>query len=356
MRLKRNSWPSLRFALLWVGLVLTALPVLAGTHRETNRIQTVPARAVQYQPSLSGYGRVATAVPIWLRAGAAARVVRVKVVLGEKIRPGQVLLTLGGPLLTPQLIEARAATQAAEKKLRLVRYAATAARRLYPAFTAQVTLNRRQAEVLQMATKLAAARARLDRLRGVTTVRAQISGQVSAVAVSVGTDLQAGARLLRIVPNQDVLLRAEVFPLGWMPSIGVTGRFYPLQRQQSIPVRVTAVAAGFDTNGARELWLAPVPGQGSHGLISGESGRVVLRAPSRAAVQVPVEALVLDRAHWWVMVEEHGKLQARSVHLAADGATTGVIVQGLKPGEQVVVRDSYRLFHRDFSQHYMSTD
>ncbi len=356
MRLNRNSWSSLCFTLLRAGLLLTALPVLAVTHRGTNRIQTVAVRAVQYLPSLSGYGRVAAAVPIWLRAGVAARVVQVRVILGEKISPGQVLLTLGGPLLTPQLAEARTATQAAEKKLRFARYAAAAARQLSPTFIAQVTLNRRQDEVLQRVTKLAAARARLDRLRGITTVRAQISGQVSAVAISAGADLQAGARLVRIVPNQDLLLRAEFFPLGWTPTTGVPGRFQPLQGGHSIPVRVTAVAAGFDANGARELWLAPVQGQGSHGLISGESGRVVLRAPSRAAVQVPVEALVLDRAHWWVMVEEHGKLQARSVHLAADGATTGVIVQGLKPGEQVVVRDSYRLFHRDFSQHYMSTD
>ncbi len=355
MRSNQRTWHSLRFTLLLVGLALTTLPVLANNDG-SKQTQTVQAQAVQYRPTITGFGRVTTAVPIWLRAGKSAQVTHVGVSLGEAIRPRQILLTLGGPLLAPHLADARESITIADKNLQLIRDAAASAKSRYPNFTDRMALDRARADVLQAKSALTTANTRFKRLHGIANVQAHISGHVTAIAVTAGMDLQAGTQMIQIVPEEGILLRAEFFPLGWTPTAGVSGLFYPLQGSRPIKVQVTAVAPGFNTNGGRELWLTTVDKHASHAWVSGESGRVVLQAAARAAVQVPVETLVLDNSRWWVMVKQHGKLHARQVDLTPDGASTGTIIKGLKPGESVVVRDSYRLFHHDFAQHYMSPD
>lgn len=355
MRPNQKPWHSLRFTLLLVGFGLTTLPALADSDNNgSNQIQA--AQAVQYRPTITGFGRVTTAMPIWLRARESAQVTHVSVSLGEAVQPDQILLTLGGPLLAPRLADARESRTTAAKNLQLIRDAAASAKSRYPAFTDRMALDRARANVLQAKSALTTANTRFTRLNGVANVRAQISGHVAAIAATAGMDLQAGAQVIQIVPKEGILLHAEFFPLGWTPTTGVQGLFYPLQGGKPVKVRVTAVAPGFNANSGRELWLTTVDKRTSHAWVSGESGRIVLQAAARAAVQVPVEALVLDHSRWWVMVKQHGKLQARSVDLAPDGATTGTVIKGLKPGELVVVRDSDRLFHRNFAQHYMPPD
>ncbi len=356
MHPNRNLWRNTLFTLLLAGFGLATLPALASSNNRSKQTQTIPARAVQYKPAITGFGRVTTAAPIWLRAGESAQVTHVGVSLGEAIQPDQILLTLGGPLLAPRLADARESRTTAAKNLQLIRDAAASAKSRYPAFTDRMALDRARANVLQAKSALTTANTCFTRLNGITNVRAQISGHVTAIAVTAGMGLQAGAQMIQIVPKEGILLHAEFFPLGWTPTAGVQGLFYPLQGGKPIKVRVTAVAPGFNANSGRELWLTTVDRRTNHAWVSGESGRIVLQAAARAAVQIPVEALVLDHSRWWVMVKQHGKLQARSVELAPDGATTGTVIKGLKPGELVVVRDSYRLFHRDFAQHYMPPD
>ncbi len=352
----QNHWHSFLLTLLLAGFGLTTLPALADSDNNgSNQIQT--AQAVQYRPTITGFGRVTTAMPIWLRAGESAQVTHVRVSLGEAIQPDQILLTLGGPLLAPRLADARESRTTAAKNLQLIRDAAASAKSRYPAFTDRMALDRARANALQAKSALTTASTRFTRLKGIANVRAHINGHVAAIAVAAGMDLQAGTQVIQIVPEEGILLHAEFFPLGWTPTTGVQGLFYPLQGGKPIKVRVTAVAPGFNANSGRELWLTTVDKRtNNHAWVSGESGRIVLQAAARAAVQVPVEALVLDHSRWWVMVKQHGKLQARSVDLVPDGATTGTIIKGLKPGELVVVRDSDRLFHRDFAQHYMPPD
>jgi multidrug efflux pump subunit AcrA (membrane-fusion protein) len=67
-------------------------------------------------------------------------------------------------------------------------------------------------------------------------------------------------------------------------------------------------------------------------------------------------ALILDRSRWWVLVESAGGLRRQRVEPGPSRGEQTLILKGLAAGETVVVRDAYRLFHRDFGQQYTPPD
>jgi cobalt-zinc-cadmium efflux system membrane fusion protein len=141
----------------------------------------------------------------------------------------------------------------------------------------------------------------------------------------------------------------------------MTGRFQPTSGG-AIPVRVKTVSQALGPDGGVQVGLFPmisgghVPVALADSWRSGQWGTVTLVGAIRPMVAVPTRALILDQAHWWVLVRTPRGDRRQEL---LPGPTRGwmtFISQGLKPGEQVVVENAYLEFHRGIAQRYTPPD
>ncbi len=312
---------------------------------------TLPARALNYQPQARAWARVEATAPLVLHAATAARVVRLPVVPGQTVAAGQVLAVLGGPQLDGELATARAQAQAAQQVLAAATRSMASAQRTYP-----LTTNRQALEAARTALDTAqghavAARANLATLQAQAALSSPTGATVASIAVASGTDVQAGAPVLTLVPRGRSWLRAEWF--GTPPPAGSVGRFTPSDDGASVPVRLVAELPARAGNGARVLDFAPVDPAAWQ---AGETGEVSWRGRAEPAVAVPAQAIILDAGKWYVLTAVGGKLAARAVTPGPAQGSDVVVTAGLQPGVPVVVRDAYLLYHRDFAAQYTPPD
>lgn len=306
----------------------------------------VTVRAQQVQESFSSYGEVG---PIAVSAVSAieAGVVEQLVLPGEDVKRGQVLAVLGGVQAQSLLARDRSALRAAAIALAADR------------FKQKAHLVTRQ-RVAMAETAYEAARGRLMVARATLTLRAPARGEVLTVDVADGERVFAGQRILSLQTGQ-LWLRATYYgkdALAIHP--GMTGRFKPVSGAP-IAVRVRTVATSLAPDGGEVVVLVPVspPGQtpASQGSWrSGLWGKVKLDGPMRRMVAVPSQALILDRARWWVMVlTPKGERRQAVLPGPAHGWMT-LIAQGLTPGTRVLVQNAYLAFHQDIAQRYTPPD
>ncbi len=315
---------------------------------------TITARAVVWRVPLRGFGRIEPLASIWLRAPIPAMVTSIAIKPGQAIKAGSPLYTLGGPGITARLTATRTQFTAAQEQYRLAKDSAASARRRYPAFTDRTRLDTMLAKLANAKTREISAQADLQRLERWVHRTSPISGHITTLEIQPGTQLTVGMRTLEIQPDHALWLKTILFTQRSIP-IGQTGWFSPLSGGPAILIRVMAIAPALTSAGARLIWFAPLHTQPANWIV-GRAGRVMLKMLPRPAVQVPAAALILARGHWWVLIDQAGKLIPRQIRLAPDGADTGIVLQGLRAGEHIIVRGSYRLFHRDFSLHYTPLD
>lgn len=325
-------------------LMAFAGPVVAGT-------VTVPARAVNYQPESRAWARVESTAPLVLHAATAARIVRLRVAPGQAVAAGQPLATLGGPQFDGALAAARARLQAAQQAVASARRAADSVRRTYPLTSNRQTLAAAQSALGEALGQQASARASVTTLQAQAILSSPVAATVGSIAVASGTDLQAGAPVLTLLPQGQLWLRAECF--GDAPPAGSSGRFTPSDGGSPIQVRRVAELPARAADGARVLNFAAVDAAGWQ---VGETGELRWAGHAQAAIAVPAQSLILDAGNWYVLTDVGNRLAAQRV---TPGPTQGddvVITAGLKPGVPVVVRDANLLFHRHFAAQYTSPD
>lgn len=356
---RRSAFRANRFGIRYhLCLLLPAALTLMTPHTLlAAQADSVAARALAYRPSVAGYGRIRPSAPLWLRSRLDATVERLAVGPGQAVQPGTLLYVLGGAGVKERLHVARESLRAAAQRLNLARKDAASAKRRYPQFANRQTLDRYLQALAAARLQHAQAEAAVQRLHAWTHVESPIAGRVARLALAPGQQLRAGSRTLRVEPATGLALRARFFPDN--PTtlfVGERGTFRPAAGGAAQPVRVVALEPGLTASGGRIAWLVPVQANRPAAWADGAAGNVRLEAHARPAVQVPPEALVLDRGRWWVLIRRNGSLHTQAVVPAPGGGSSGVILSGLKPGDDVVVRDAYRLFHRDFASHYTPPD
>lgn len=325
-------------------LVVLAGPAVAGP-------VTLPARAVNYQPENRAWARVENIAPLVLHAATAARVVHLRVAPGQVVAAGQVLATLGGPQLDGELAAARAQAQAAQQAVVAARHTAESVQRTYPLTSNRQTLAAAQSALGTALSQQAAARASLATLEAQATLSSPAAATVGSIEAAAGTDVQAGAPVLTLLPRGQLWLRAEWF--GTTRPAGAVGHFTPSDGGQPIKVRLVAELPARAANGARVLNFAPVDATAWQ---AGETGEVSWAGHVQSAIAVPAQSLILDAGKWYVLTDVGGKLAARGVTPGPAQGNDVVVTAGLKPGVPVVVRDAYLLYHRDFAAQYTPPD
>jgi multidrug efflux pump subunit AcrA (membrane-fusion protein) len=307
-----------------------------------------------FAASPSGYAVVEAVTPLVVRALADGVLEGWRAAPGLAVRRGEALGRLAGPEREQEVVAARTAVGAAKASLTAARQAEAAARETYPVITSAPQLAAAQAAVAQAKGALAAARAHLAFVREAGVIRAPVSGSLSAVEAAEGESVAAGAPLATMEDTDRLWLRgvfygAEAEAL----AAGESGSFLPAGARSAIPVRVRSVIAPMRADGGREVGCDPVE---PAGWFAGEAGTLRLAGPAKTWPAVPDEALVLEGVHWYVLVAAQAGEERREVVPGPESNGWTAILDGLRAGERVVVRDAYLRFHRDVAKRYAPPD
>ena len=333
------------------------------------RVDTLTARPAQLSPTLTLYGRVET--PELLRAAAPAdgRIAAVRVREGQRIEPGQLLLTMDPRDFAPRVKQAQADVDDLQAQLKLERLQHTAnqdaltherkllelaessmkrardlherklgsdaavdearanwQRQLLAVTTRQLEVDEHEARLRQYEARLERARAvlseaQLDQER--STVTATFTGYVAGVEVAAGDQVKRADTLLTLYPTDALEVRAK------LPA--------PYQQELLEALNAGPTLRALAKTGATEieLHLDRVSGEadpsGIDGLFRIHSGAELLRlgsmitlwlqrAPQAGVVAVPYTALYgTDRMYKLV----DGRLQGITVAALGDYAGTG---------------------------------
>lgn len=336
-------------AVRWLLLAGLAV-VVAGAGDEGVAVVTERTLAETY----TAYAEVQPIRTTVVSATVAGTVSGLQMVPGDVVRAGQPLARLTGPEQAAAAAEARTAVTRAETALDLARKKAAEVKATYPDLSTKQELEAAQAAVRDASARVTAARATLANQERGVTVRAPVGGTVLVTEAADGDRVTAGSPLLRLQPRGELWVRGTFYgDAAAVLAPGMGGRFEPAAGGAPVPVKVRSVAEALDPDGGRRVGCTA---QGSPSWINGERGTLRLEGPTRTWAAVPTPALVLDAGSWWVLVSGPDGPRPQAVEVGPEDDGWTLIRSGVRPGQQIVVKNAYLVFHRSFSEHYRPPD
>jgi RND family efflux transporter MFP subunit len=311
-----------------------------GTADAATAVQVVDAAEESFPVTIGATGTV-TVRPggvSELASPGASRVKSIGVGIGDRVTPGQVLITLDPSVWEAQLAEAQAAVSAAKQ-------ASERANRL----AEQGILPRKDAE--QAAAELARAQSALASstlVRSMAELKSPIDGVVDSLDASLDELVAEGSILVRVVDPRaiEVVFRLSPADAGRVRA-GMPVSIGPRSDSASANAmgRVVAVAPSIDaTSGAVPVRVRIT--QAGRPLRIGEivDGRIEVDRHEHAVV-VPLEALVdVSGSDATVYTAgDDGIAHARPIRIGARDASRVEILDGVAAGERVITHGAYAL-------------
>lgn len=294
-----------------------------------------PGRVDFRQKAISGAGAVI-----------AGRVSKVHVQAGDKVRAGTPLITLSSPdagAARAKLNRARVELQSAEEMVR--RQAEMLKRGVgleVERFKAEMHLREARAE-LERASQAVAF---LGEGTGETVVvLASIDGTVLRLKATVGAMVEPGENLIELGDPAALWVVADVFERD-LPLVHEGAEATVELATISSPIRghVVAIGAALETESRRAPVYIELKDQGL-ALRPGMYARATLSAAASERILLPVAAvLIKDGKRTIVYVEtKEGTFEPREVVVGQSIEGRVPVIQGLAPGERVVVRGALLL-------------
>jgi RND family efflux transporter MFP subunit len=326
----------------------TGTPATAGT----SAAGTITARAQPIAVQYRAYGRVQPIAVLPVTAGQAGVVAGLRVVPGSPVTGGEILATLQGPEIQSLLVGREGALRSAAAALVSARRALAVERdKLAAHLTTRVGVGAAESLLAAATSDFETAQARLEDARAKSTLRAPAAGTVLALEAADGERVAAGETLLTLQTGGHLWLMASFYGADAASiRLGMSGLFRPATGSAPVPVKVAAVGATIGPDGGEEMGLLSADASGAW--LNGEWGAVLVAGDTRPMIPIPTEALILDQARWWVLVQTPRGERAQEV---VPGPTRGwrtFIAGGLMPGERIVVRNAYLEYHRGISARY----
>ncbi|MGC8763991.1 MAG: efflux RND transporter periplasmic adaptor subunit [Acidobacteriota bacterium] len=318
-------------------------------------IRTEPAGRADFVQAVPWLGRVESLGTVTVTAPCSARVIAVLARDGGRVRKGQPLFSLGGPLLQARLDSARAQAAALEREAALAR---------------EVTKRQEEAARLKIVDENAAARAESDQrraeaelrqaeaelasLEAAATLRAPTAGVFTDRRANPGQDVEAGTPLAEITDPARLRIAATAY---LPPGLALEGRPAEVSVEGGV-VALTVVRVFPDQNpaGGTRLWLE---GPGLDGRLGpgAEVSGTLAAVEHKNVLAVPRSAVVYDEQEKpYVFVERAGTYLKTPVTLGLASSASVEVASGLGEGDRVVVQGAYELFYRDFGKTYRVED
>ncbi|SES83344.1 membrane fusion protein, multidrug efflux system [Stigmatella erecta] len=313
-------------------------------------VAPVEARDVQY--TVSAVGAVEAFERVQITARVAGVLDRVDFSEGQEVKKGQVLAEIETARYSLAVNQARAARDKAvataeEAQAGAQRRATVNEQRpgLLPAEELESFQTRARAAVAEVgAAKAALDKAELD-LRD-AYVRAPMEGVLQTRTVQTGQYVQPGTVLATLLRREPLLLRFRV-PEGEAGRLqpGMGARFTVRADGRTYDSKITYVAASADDQSRMVVVTAEVTGAESKALRPGAFASVSVPVDTaRDAPVIPQAAVRPSERGFLAFVVEGDKARERVLELGlrtSDGLVE--VRQGLRPGEQLVVRGAEAL-------------
>jgi RND family efflux transporter MFP subunit len=362
--------------LMWIAtlvMLIASLPGCSRTERSPAAGSKAPIRvtvatvaAIDTAERLEAGAVVAARHSASISSRIVAPITGIRVTAGDRVRAGEVLITLDARDVTAQAAQARATALAVEQALAQVRMehaAAEAEHRLAAAWQQRVAalhsrnsataheLDEAEARLATAGARLAGAQAAIDvadaqlasaraavdvavAIQSFTDVRAPFDGLVTERLTDPGNLAAPGVPLLRIDADGglQVVARVDEARAGYLhvgdrvdifiddtPLEGLVGEVAPGvgPEQRTFTVKVTPAA----TVTAR----------------TGSFARLVFRGATRRALSVPADAIQRQGQVTSVFAVEGGVARLRLIRAGAPTADGIEVLAGLEAGESIVV-------------------
>jgi membrane fusion protein, multidrug efflux system len=345
-----------------LALLLVGVPLLAGcstaTPAESPAVQpegaTVPSVRVRAEPAAvapldagPGWtGLVQFERKVRLSPEVPGRVVHRAVDRGSAVRKGDVLMRLDDTRIGLEAERARVAVQAAEHQATFAAAELARAESLGDALSPQAVDQARHGEEM---ARVGLAQARIveqtaARALADTRVRAPFSGVIADRYADVGDTVAPGVPLFVLVSVDPVLVRVGV-------SAAEAAR---LEAGAAARVVLPDLGGAEATGELLTVGQMPDPITGTYpadfrlpnpdrDLREGMVARVRPDIPDLAVLQVPRQALVEHDGAPAVFVIDGALARVRPVRLGRQGPERAEVVDGLEPGEEVVVQGQFAL-------------
>jgi len=314
----------------------------------TTREQPV---AMQYR----AYGRVQPIAVLPVTAGQGGVVTGLRIFPGAAVAAGEPLATLTGPEIQSLLVSRQGALRSASAQLTASRRALEIERRQLTAHLAtRLSVGAAESALAAAEAAYATAEAELDDAQARSTLRAPAAGRVLAVDSAEGERVATGQTILTLQTGGSLWLTASFYGADAASiRVGMRGAFRPATGGSALPVTVAAVGASLGADGGEQVGLITA---NPRDWLNGEWGAVTVEGATHPMIPVPTDALIMDRARWWVLVHTP---QGDRPQPVVPGPTRGwetFIAQGLTPGQQVVVQNAYLEYHRNIASRYLPAD
>jgi RND family efflux transporter MFP subunit len=300
-------------------------------------------------------------------ARASGYIVERKVDIGDRVKQGQLLAQITAPELDRQiaqnestLAQNNAAVQQAEASRDLARVTwqrdSTLVKQGWvtqqQGDTDRLNLQAQEAAV-KAATELAAAQQHLvsvlHQQRSYQSVVAPFDGVVTQRNINIGDLVQADAVNGTFMFNmaQTDVIRVQVYvpqdqAFGVKPGIDAVVRV-PEIPDRTFPGKVTRIADALQPGTRTLLTEIDIPNPDG-ALTPGIYCLVELHIPRNApSLLVPAEAIIFNRDGLQVAVLEEGRARIQKISVARDLGTQVEVRDGLKPGDQVILKPSVDL-------------
>lgn len=321
---------------------------------------TVTVREQPVPAEYAAYARVRPIAVVPVRAIEPGTVTAMRVRPGSPVIAGETLATLSGPEIQALLVSRQGAARSAQSRLTAAQRALAAERRqLAGQLSTRQSVAAAQSSVAAAAAGLQSAEAQLRVAQELIELRAPSAGTVIAVDAASGERVAAGQAVLTLQPGGSLWLEATYYGSDAAAiRVGMPGRFAPAAGGAPVAVKVVSVLPALGPDGGEKVGLVatgPLPGARSDRALpwlEGEWGTVTIFGPARPMIPVPTDALIIDRAKWWVLVRTPSGDRPQPVVPGPARGWNTLIAKGLEPGQKVVVQNAYLEFHRGIAQHY----
>lgn len=330
-----KNYPFLTGAIL--GLVLS-LGACSKKPHETALGDVLPAVAVRVQTVESKphvateevTGSVRAKLRSVIEAKMVGRIEKMHAVPGQVVKAGEVLVELDAREVQAKLDQAKAVRDQSERDLK--RYTALIANKVTT-----------QAEFEAVQSRNRVAKAALDEAEtalGYMTITAPFGGVITRQSADVGDLASPGKALLEIEDPAALRFEADV-PEAIIGSIEAGAKL--LVRIGSVEVvgAVSEIAPVADVQSRTFLVKLDLPQ--THGLRTGQFGRVAVPVSATSILRVPASAVVQRGQMEIVFVVQNGRAQLRLVKTGKRFGDEVELVSGIEAQEQVAVENVAKL-------------
>ena len=353
-----------------VALVVAVIAVLVAYRMVTKptAVRTDLATLASIRAEVRGPGTVQARFAVSIGSQITGKIERVLVDVGDEVEKGQVLMTLDATELDARVASARATTSAGRLQIALTQANLTKADAYLELATANLRRTRALADQQLIAaatfdqaktttsdataTRKAArasvdfARAQLDSLieqqrvaevvASYATIVSPMRGVITRRALEPGSTIASGTPALQLV-DRDSLWIATMIDESLVKSIQ-PGQQARITLRSGAVVRGHVVRVAYEADPVtRELEVDVAFDERPPRFAIHEEADVVVLGQEIRGVTIPLAALVRGRTGDSVFVEHAGRAVRRSVRVGVIGAERAEILDGVRPGETVIV-------------------